>query len=1698
MKRSRFFSSLWVCIILFAVAQAIANLPSKAAWQAFSAEQPPVLAAQLVKPAVPTATFTVNSADDHDDAACTAGDCTLREAINAANSNGVADTITFAIGSGTKTINLLAALPMVTSNTTLDATTQPGYTGSPIIELNGASSGAATNGFNLLGSNCTIRGFVINRFTANGISINGSSNTVTGNYIGTNVAGTAALANAETGIVLNSGTNNVIGGTTGSLRNVISGNDGNGISVLGTGVSSSQILGNYIGTSAAGGLAIGNKGDGITIVNSSNNTIGSATPGAGNLISGNANGIHIIDASSTNNLIIGNFIGTDLSGTIALGNQFAGIDLFGASTNTIGGTSSGTRNVISGNNTGINLNNSATGNLIRGNLIGTKGDGISALGNIFNGVSINFSASNNSIGGVNAGEGNTIAFNRDNGVFIGSNSTGNAIQGNSIFSNTNLGIDLNPIGVTANDAGDTDLGANGLQNYPVLTSASTILGGGINIQGSLNSTASTTFRLEFFYNPSCDASGNGEGQSFIGAATVTTSAANTVSFNLNFATAVSGGSSITATATATTSPLNTSEFSPCVTSSSLADLTISQSASPNPVIVGSNLTFTITATNNGPDAVTSAVVTDNLSASLAFVSCNSTGGGVCGGAGNNRTVSLPTLASGASATITFVATVDCFLAHNATISNTASISSSISDPVANNSAASTTTVNHPAAQILPTSQAFPSANGNGTINVTFPAGCGWTAASNVGWITISSGSSGTGNGAVNYTVAANAAPTQRTGTITAAGLTFTVTQAGEVCSYTLSPSNASVPQTASTGSVSVTAPSSCGWKATTENSWIQVTSGSPGTGSAPFGYSVAANNTGASRSGSISVAGQTFAITQVSAPTVVKLISVQAKGYDGGVSLEWSTGQEVDNLGFNVYRDDNGQRVRMTPEIVAGSALIAGSGTVLSAGKTYAWWDALPKGKQNVQYWLEDIDLNGTRTLNGPFAPQAIGGQPAEKANAALLSKLGNIEPRIGVPSSVEQRTGHSATDVSQRATAWELAAKAAVKIGVREEGWYRVTQPELLSAGLDAKANPRFLQLYVDGVEQPIVVTGEADNSFDPNDRIEFYGTGLDTPSTNKQVYWLAVGTQPGKRVTVVKSAARPGGAQSFNATVERRDRSIYFSSLRNGEKENFFGAVIASNPVEQIIPLQHLSTASSEPAVIEVALQGITLIPHFVEVRLNGTSIGAVSFDGQAQGVVRLAVSQTLLREGVNQILLTQQGGQSDVSFVDYLRITYQRAYTAAQDALRCTADPGNGASQTIDGFSDPHIRVLDVTDSGAIRELLGNIEPQSNGYGVSVSLDAPSQRTLLAFTEAQIKRPSSITANRPSNWHDASNKADLVIIAHGNFINSLAPLKALREQQGFAVEVLDVEDIYDEYSFGEKQPRAIRDFLFTSKSSWRVAPRFVLFVGDASYDARNYSGAGDFDFVPSKLLDTVFMETTSDDWFADFNEDGLADMFVGRLPVRTNLEAGALVTKITGYDAPGIKAPVVKRSVLLVADRNDGFNFEEASNQLRSIIPTGYDVQEVYRGRMDDATAKRLLIDAINSGQAIVNYAGHGAVNLWRGVLSTNDLSALQNRQSLPLVVTMTCLNGYFHDLLLDSLAEGLLKAEDGGAIAVWASSALTEPNSQATMNQQMYRALFDASGSNLTLGEATARAKATVSDRDIRRTWILFGDPTTRLK
>jgi len=398
-----------------------------------------------------------------------------------------------------------------------------------------------------------------------GVLIEGSETVVRGNYIGTNKNGLAPLGNYQ-GIFVSWGENTIIGGNDGDdgaidggigARNVISGNGNSGILISASfppPTGAVTIMGNIIGLDASGSEALGNLESAIN--NDGGNrtgitTIGGTAPGAGNVISANRYGGIFNSASGT--VIQGNLIGTDASGILNRGNGGAGIVSIDNRSNgasvVIGGSVPSARNVISGNG-GRGIEIGGEGGTIQGNLIGTQVDGVSPLGNAESGVAIqNCSAT---LGGLSAGQGNTIAYNGYAGVFVYGVALQVSILRNSIFANGWLGIDLSLDGVTSNDAGDADTGPNNLQNFPVLTSV-TSSGGSTTIAGTLNSVAKTAYRLEFFANAA------GHGQSFIGDTTVATDGNGNASFSISVP-QIPAGSHVTATATDQNG--NTSEFAP--------------------------------------------------------------------------------------------------------------------------------------------------------------------------------------------------------------------------------------------------------------------------------------------------------------------------------------------------------------------------------------------------------------------------------------------------------------------------------------------------------------------------------------------------------------------------------------------------------------------------------------------------------------------------------------------------------------------------------------------------------------------------------------------------------------------------------------------------------------------------------------------------------------------------------------------------------------------------------------------------------------------------------------------------------------------------------------------------------------------------------------------------------------------------------
>jgi hypothetical protein len=465
----------------------------------------------------------------------------LRAAINAANRMSGVVTINFAIGApgNARIINLTSPLPTITGSVFLNGPSQggPGYSGPPLIELNGTNAGPNASGLDVTGNSSTIVGLMIDHFAQDGIVLRNSAanntiggttaanvisgngndgielvnpgtanNLIEGNLIGTTAAGNGVFGNKVDGIVIRTGANNnTVGGTAAGARNLISANGNDGIEIINPATTTNLIAGNLIGTNLAGTTAFGNGHDGIVIrTGAGSNTVGGAVSGAGNVISGNGNdGMELVDSGTTNNLVQGNLIGTNPNGNAPIGNKFDGIVIrAGASRNTIGGTASAAGNVISFNGDhGIEILDSATAsNLVQGNFIGTNPGGTSPEGNKFDGIVIRGGAGSNTIGGTASGAGNVISANGNDGVeIINKGTTGNLLQGNLIGTNLagtgaiankfdgiviRTGASNNTVGGTVSGAGNviSGNGNDGVEIVGTDTSGNLVQGNNIGVQ----------------------------------------------------------------------------------------------------------------------------------------------------------------------------------------------------------------------------------------------------------------------------------------------------------------------------------------------------------------------------------------------------------------------------------------------------------------------------------------------------------------------------------------------------------------------------------------------------------------------------------------------------------------------------------------------------------------------------------------------------------------------------------------------------------------------------------------------------------------------------------------------------------------------------------------------------------------------------------------------------------------------------------------------------------------------------------------------------------------------------------------------------------------------------------------------------------------------------------------------------------------
>jgi len=312
-----------------------------------------------------------------------------------------------------------------------------------------------------------------------------------------------------------------------------------------------------------------------------------------------------------------------------------------------------------------------------------------------------------------------------------------------------------------------------------------------------------------------------------------------------------------------------------------------------------------------------------------------------------------------------------------------------------------------------------------------------------------------------------------------------------------------------------------------------------------------------------------------------------------------------------------------------------------------------------------------------------------------------------------------------------------------------------------------------------------------------------------------------------------------------------------------------------------------------------------------------------------------------------------------------------------------------------------------------------------------------------------------------------------------------------------VVRIGDLYDEFNFGEHSPFVIRQFLQNATETWTKAPGYLLLNGRASLDPRNYLGFGHLDLVPTRIVASSNLMTASDDWFSDFTDSGMPTIATGRLPVSTLDEDATVVEKIVAYEGRSTSGSWTSQA-LMVADKDDTESFSQDSQTVEAQLPAAMHATDIFAGTMGTTAAQQDIISGINSGQLLVNYLGHGSEEQWSGsdIFDTGSVSSLTNSSQLPVFLIMDCLNGFFQDVYAQPLGVTLLLAPNGGAVAVLASSGLNQPAPQTQLDMLVVEKALHAG--RLTMGEAILKAKAEISDPDVRKTYVLFGDPAMQIK
>ncbi len=814
---------------------------------------------------------------------------------------------------------------------------------------------------------------------------------------------------------------------------------------------------------------------------------------------------------------------------------------------------------------------------------------------------------------------------------------------------------------------------------------------------------------------------------------------------------------------------------------------------------------------------------------------------------------------------------------------------------------------------------------------------------------------------------------------------------------------------------------------------------------------------------------------------------------DGRTVVSWESSAEVGTVGYDLFRSDAKGEIwtKVNHQLLPA----VGDGP----GGQYQVIDHDAPTQGEITYKLREVDAWGAHRETGPSKltlEESLDPAPAESYVAEKR------EPSRRLVAARDRRRMKSQATVSASRTEWNSRSSITyVKLGVRETGLYRVSASSIAAAlgepvaMVENSIEKGRLALMTGG--QPVAWRTENGGR-----DLLFFGEAPDTVYDTERVYVVTRGR--GLAMDVAPGVA----PQATEANETFRDTAVFeqdllmrpFNVSEVDQDYWFWSFVITGDPEngEKTLDFDLADVASDGSA----ASLGVTFVGFLPGDSLRGAVFVNNHFVGDLDGVAlsrgeaSFEFDHALLQDGANSVsIVAQKGG----FFIDSLLIEYDHLLQTFVDELILSSSGGEAIS--VGGFSTPAVEAYSISDTLQPVLLPSSVTPAADGATFVLSFTPEDGGRYLVVAANAVRPPASVTGRSREKARELRSGAEYLIVTSGELAGSAERLADHRRDQGLESMVIDIEDIFDAYAFGSRDPEAIRSFLAHAVDHWMTPPRYLLLAGRGHYDYKDYLGFGG-NLLPPALAATVRGLVPSDNTIADLSGDGLPDLAIGRLPVVTAEGLDRVIDKIIEHE--NAEDGSWSRQVVLVADDPDAAgDFFASSDALALALAGDRTAEKVYLTSPYTADEVHgLIMQALGTGAGVVNWTGHAGLDSLANerLLQISDLGHLEATDHPSVFVGLTCLMNLFTFPYFATLGEELLLEPDGGAIAVWAAAGFSD-NGQAGKLGEAFMAELE-SDQVLRLGDTIKRAIGSFAGQaaapNMVDVYVLLGDPAQVLR